>query len=236
MSAIPSSYSPSPQSTGPPMGIIIGGVVLVIVVIVLIVLWQTGAFGGGGVGASPSPGAPSPSVSQNAMNIKKYYDGALPVPCPNFTTAIGTWGDSVGMQAVPVGQNCPVGTIAAQGVTNTNGLQICVVPGVSQNPPQNIIAMYSTCITSASSGVKNIKDSKNFQTTAATCNCPTGYTYDPSQPVNKRCVNPQGTAPESCNCPTGYRYNSTGLVGERCEFREKPKTMMASPAPMVPSP
>ena len=240
MSAIPSSYGPAPQSKGPPMGIIIGGVVLVIV-IVLVILWQTGVFRNGGAGASPSPGAPSPSVSQNALDIKKYFDGTLPVSCPNVTTAIGTWGDSVGMQVVPKGQSCPTGTnaVPTQGVTNTSGLTLCVVPGASQTPPSDTIAMYAACVTSASSDSKNMKISKNIQTTAATCNCPTGYTYDPKQPVNKRCVSPQGTAPESCNCPNGYIYNSTGLVSNRCEmgneFRENPM-MVASPASMAPSP
>jgi len=237
MSALPSTPAGPPQ-TGPPMGLIIGGVVVVIIIVIIVVLWQTGAFGGGGVGASPSP-----SVSQNATNIKTYYDAVLHVSCPDFSTAISTWADSVGVKAVATGQACPTGTVSAPTMnsSNTGGFQLCITPGVSQNPPSNIVSLYSTCLATANSSPaammkNNVKNNKNV---AAQCLCPTGYYYAAGQPVNQRCLSTTSSAvptQESCSCPNGYTYNPTGFISHRCEPGMVQTTVsmpvaMAAPAP-----
>jgi hypothetical protein len=133
----------APQAAGPPMGLIIGGVVLIVVIIV-IVLWQTGVFKSepdavsSGPGPSPGPMAPGPSpgpmapgpspgpgsMSENVMNIKKYYDAKAPTtPCPDGSTKMAILLDSIGVKAVK-GSLCPDG-FASFDMKPTGEISLC---------------------------------------------------------------------------------------------------------------
>jgi len=118
---------------GPPFGLIIGGVVL-IVVIIGIILWKTGVFKSkpdavsSGPGPSPGPMDPRPSpgpgsMSENAMNIKKYYDLKAHTPCPDVSTKIAILMDSIGVKGVK-GNLCPDG-FASFDMKPTGEISLC---------------------------------------------------------------------------------------------------------------
>ena len=138
---VPMVQAPSTPTKGPPIGLIIGGVVLIVVIIV-IVLWQKGVFKSepdavsSGPGPSPEPMAPGPSpgpssMSENVMNIKKYYDAKAPTtPCPDGSTKMAILMDSIGVKAVK-GSLCPDG-FASFDMKPTGEISLCYNSDVAQ--------------------------------------------------------------------------------------------------------
>ena len=145
-----SAQVPAP-SAGPPIGLIVGGVVLIIVVIV-IVLWQTGVFKSepdavsSGPGPSPGPMAPGPAqgptqYTTGSQNITALISGLNATwgsrvsTCPNIVQQAATWFDSQGIIAVPRGASCPS---SAQTLGPSIGANSTITLCVPRNAPPNI--------------------------------------------------------------------------------------------------
>jgi hypothetical protein len=231
---------------GPPFGLIIGGVVLIVVIIV-IVLWKTGVFKSkpdavsSGPGPSPGPMAPGPSpgsgsMSENAMNIKKYYDDNSPVSCPDATTTIAKYMDSIG-GIKGVKGSCPEGTLISMKNTNptdkTSQYDVCIMNQDAlqkmMNAPKEVEEAGKNC------------QPKERPSAVGTCSCPQGYTYMQYHPPKKRCEKFGSSVldrvQESCTCPQGYTYFSeVGDPEKRCVLLEEATTSeQMVPSPMAPS-
>jgi hypothetical protein len=127
--------APSTPPRGPPIVLILGAIGAIIVVI--IILWKTGVFKtkpnvvSSGPGPSPGPMAPGPSsMSENIMNIKKYYDLKAPTPCPDVSTKIAILMDSIGVKGVK-GSTCPDGFVSFD-MKSTGEISLCYNSDVAQ--------------------------------------------------------------------------------------------------------
>jgi len=159
---VPMVQTASTPTKGPPIGLIIGGVVLIVVIIV-IVLWQTGVFKSepdavsSGPGPSPGPMAPGPAPgptqyttgSQNITALISEMNGVFGSRvsnCPNVIQQLATWYDSQGMIIVPQGTSCPSSApIAAQ---PSRGVVVCSPQNVHLplQPPDAIATLLTQCM------------------------------------------------------------------------------------------
>jgi len=197
--------APAPKSY---MGYIIAGVVVVIIIIVVVVLWKTGVF----KKDTPSSNSSDSSLSENAMNIKNFYDDIFSASCPDATTKMAKYMDSIGGFKGVKG-SCPEGTLYSMKSQNPNiksQYDVCIMNldaiQKMNNAPQEIQDLTKNCRASAPKGDDKIKRSE------PTCNCPQGSTYVSSGLPSQRCINDstKQSSEESCNCPDGFTY----LVGE----------------------
>jgi len=201
----PAPKSPAPKSY---MGYIIAGVVVVIIIIVVVVLWKTGVFK---KKDTPSSNSSDSSLSENAMNIKNFFDDVFSGSCPDSTTKMAKYIDSIGGFKGVKG-SCPEGTQFSMKLQNpdlNSQYDVCVMNADAiqkmNNAPQEIQDLSKNC-KSGPKGDDKIKRSE------PACNCPQGSRYVSGGLPSRRCINDSTKqfSEESCNCPDGFTY----LVGE----------------------
>ena len=138
----------APQAAGPPMGLIIGGVVLIVVVIVIIVILNMGSSPAPAPARSPAPAlspapapAPVPVYTTGPQNITAFVAGLNATwgsrvsTCPNIVQQVATWLDSQGIIAVPRGASCPSSApTLGPSIGANNTITLCL----PQNAPPNI--------------------------------------------------------------------------------------------------
>ena len=149
-----SAQVPAP-SAGPPIGLIVGGVVLIVVIIV-IVLWQTGVFSTPAPSLGPAPGPTQYTTgSQNITALISEMNGVFGSRvsnCPNVIQQMATWADSMGIIAVPQGASCPSSAPTAWplgGNSNSGGIILCYpqnAPPATTQPPTAIATLLTQCM------------------------------------------------------------------------------------------
>jgi len=238
----PVVQAPPTPAQGPPIVLILG--IIGAIIVVIIILWKTGVFNStepdvvsSGPGPSPGPMAPGPSsMSENAMNIKKLMDDTSPVSCPDATTIIAKYMDSIGGIKAVKG-SCPEGTLFSMKSTiptgKTSEYDVCIMNQDAfqkmMKPPKEIVEAGKTC------------EPKERPSAPGTCSCPQGYTYMANHPPKERCENIGSFNPnrvqESCTCPQGYTYfPNVGNPEKRCVLlEEKTTSEQMVPLPMAPS-
>ena len=233
----PVVQAPPTPAQGPPIVLILG--IIGAIIVVIIILWKTGVFNStepdvvsSGPGPSPGPMAPGPSsMSENVMNIKNFYDDVFSGSCPDATTKMATYMDSIGGFKGVKG-SCPEGTLFSMKSTiptgKTSQYDVCIMNQDAiqklNNAPQEIQDLTKNCVSSTP---------KKPPPRPATCNCPEGFMYMPNGMPNQRCVNisTKQTSQESCMCPDGFTYLEGNLPQrERCVVVDN-----AVPLPMAPS-
>jgi hypothetical protein len=175
-------------------------------------------------------------MSENAMNIKNFYDDTTPVSCPGATTTIAKYMDSIG-GIKGVKGSCPEGTLFSMKSTNPTGktsqYDVCIMNQDAfqkmMKPPKEVEEAGKSC------------ETKERPSAAGTCSCPQGYTYMPNHPPKERCEKFGSSVldrvQESCTCPQGYTYfPGVGNPEKRCVLlEEKTTSEQMVPLPMAPS-
>jgi hypothetical protein len=192
-----------------PVGLIIGGVVAVIVVIVVIVLWQTGVFDASSSTPTPGP-TPGPApLSQNVKNLKIMADSLTSCEA-NLDMSI--WGDSIGIVAIPLANDCPAGTKQGENpggiLIQGGGFKSCVPTVITGSPPPGLIKRMFKC--------------------ASVSNSPAQAIVQPSLPPGTipSVMNPDG----SIICPNGYWGTGTSTQAYCVLYSQSPSPY-TSPAP-----
>jgi len=208
----PVPKSPAPKSY---MGYIIAGVVVVIIIIVVVVLWKTGVFK---KKDTPSSNSSDSSLSENATNIKNFYDDIFSASCPDATTKMAKYMDSIGGFKGVKG-SCPEGTLYSMKSQNPNiksQYDVCIMNldaiQKMNNAPQEIQDLTKNCKSAP-------KNDDKIKRSEPTCNCPQGSTYVSSGLPSQRCINDstKQSSEESCNCPDGFTYLAADNdPGKRC--------------------
>jgi len=223
----PVVQAPPTPAQGPPIVLILG--IIGAIIVVIIILWKTGVFNStepdvvsSGPGPSPGPMAPGPSsMSENVMNIKNFYDDVFSGSCPDATTKMATYMDSIGGFKGVKG-SCPEGTLFSMKNTdpaskNKNSqYDVCIMNQDAiqklNNAPQEIQDLTKNCKSAP-------KNDDKIKRSEPTCNCPQGSTYVSSGLPSQRCINDstKQSSEESCNCPDGFTYLAADNdPGKRC--------------------
>jgi hypothetical protein len=124
---------------------IIGGVIAFIIIIILVSLYFTGFFKSKSPAPAPAP-APAP-VSDNLNNLTALVKSTFST-CPADWSYIATYADSIGIKAVPISQDCPVGTTIGRGLAPSSEFKSCEPPNLPV-PPSDLTARMIPCMMSS---------------------------------------------------------------------------------------